>query len=228
MFTRKSCDVPKLLLNAMMSFLISTSWRHSSEFSVRIRITTFETAVNSWRSSQVRLTKVSKLSDPSTVELGTGVPSEFRVEWWTKSSTAKNPRICVKKSAKSWAKFMFDFFRFLGILKSSEACSSRSRRYWVMKDSFPPKKSQIFRFFGVKSQCTPNTRYKSKHIFTWKGSDWNSAEKASHYVGFDCLFPREEFKWNPLAPNAISYDTRATTNWTDYCRVSTRLTSRLV
>ena len=154
---------PKLLLNAKMSFLISTSWRHSSEFSVRIRITTFETAVNSWRSSQVRLTSVSKvLSDPSPV--GTGVPSEFRVEWWTKSSTAKNPRIWVKKSAKSWAKFIFDFFRFLGILKSNEACSSRSRRYWVMKDSFPPK-NKVCRYSRFALMATfVNVKFSSKHL----------------------------------------------------------------
>ena len=29
--------------------------------------------------------------------------------------------------------------------------------------------------------------YRSKHIFNRKGSDWNSAEKVSHYVGFDCV-----------------------------------------
>ena len=132
------CHLPKLLLKANISFLISTSWRHSSEFSVRIRITTFDTAVNSCLSSHVRLTSVSKLSLSDA--LVTDVPSDVRVEWCTKSSTAKKPRICVKKSAKSCAKLIFDFFRFLGIRKSNAACSSRSRRYWVMKDSFPPEK----------------------------------------------------------------------------------------
>ena len=39
--------------------------------------------------------------------------------------------------------------------------------------------------------------YRSKHIFNRKSSDWSSAGKASHYVGFDCLFPRQDFKWNP-------------------------------
>ena len=29
--------------------------------------------------------------------------------------------------------------------------------------------------------------YRSKHIFNRKGSDWNSAVKASHYVGLDCV-----------------------------------------
>ena len=108
-----SCLLPRLLLKANISFLISTSWRHSSEFSVRMRITTFDTAVNSCLSSHVRLTSVSKLSlSDVPSELATDVPSEFRVEWWTKSSTAKNPRICVKKSAKSCAKLIFVFFRF--------------------------------------------------------------------------------------------------------------------
>ena len=29
--------------------------------------------------------------------------------------------------------------------------------------------------------------YRSKHIFNRKSSDWNSAGKASHYVGFECV-----------------------------------------
>ena len=32
-----------------------------------------------------------------------------------------------------------------------------------------------------------STTYRPKHIFNRKGSDWNSAGKASHYVGFDCV-----------------------------------------
>ena len=31
------------------------------------------------------------------------------------------------------------------------------------------------------------TLYRSKHIFNRNSSDWNSAGKASHYVGFDCV-----------------------------------------
>ena len=38
-------------------------------------------------------------------------------------------------------------------------------------------------WFFYLSHCI--SWYGSKHIFTRKGSDWNSAEKASHYVGFD-------------------------------------------
>ena len=30
-------------------------------------------------------------------------------------------------------------------------------------------------------------RYRPKHIFIWKRSEWNSSGKASHYVGFDCV-----------------------------------------
>ena len=34
--------------------------------------------------------------------------------------------------------------------------------------------------------------YRSTHIFTRQGSDWNSAEQASHYVGFVCVAFRSQ------------------------------------
>ena len=34
--------------------------------------------------------------------------------------------------------------------------------------------------------------YRSKHMFTWKGSDWNSVGKSLHRVGFVCLAFRSQ------------------------------------
>ena len=59
-------------------------------------------------------------------------------------------------------------------------------------------------------------KYRSKHIFTRKGSDRKSVGEASDNVGFGVLLFTAEFQIEPIAPNAISYDTRPATCKTNY------------
>ena len=52
------------------------------------------------------------------------------------------------------------------------------------------KNTGVKNWYSLTTECmkdrSTNSNYRSKHIFNRKGSDWNSAGKASHYVGLVC------------------------------------------